>query len=269
MAKILFKTGEFAKLCNTTKDTLFHYDQLGLLKPAVTGTNGYRYYSSNQIYFFDLIATLKEVGLSLQEIKSYISIRDTQLFLTMLKDKYQVLQKEQEQINRRKKLLMNTIKVTETSYDIEENKIDFAERAEEYFIFSETIQCHTEKAMTEILGRHLEYCTTYKYYDDFSTGEYISQRNLENNSFASANFFSRINKSVKSKYLHVKPAGTYAVKYIRGSYNDLHTEYKKFYDELTGQHMLIDSGIYQEDITNYLSEKDADDYLMKLEVKLK
>lgn len=91
MAQKLFKTGEFAKLCNTTKDTLFHYDSIDLLKPAVTAPNGYRYYSVNQIYFFDLIATLKEVGLSLQEIKSYISNREVDTFLTMLRDKDRLL----------------------------------------------------------------------------------------------------------------------------------------------------------------------------------
>ena len=27
-----FTTGQFAKLCSTTKETLFHYDSLGLLE---------------------------------------------------------------------------------------------------------------------------------------------------------------------------------------------------------------------------------------------
>ena len=34
MVQKLFKSGAFAKLCNTTKDTLFHYDDIGILKPA-------------------------------------------------------------------------------------------------------------------------------------------------------------------------------------------------------------------------------------------
>lgn len=69
--------------------------------------------------------------------------------------------------------------------------------------------------------------------------------------------------------MHVKPAGIYAVKYIRGSYADLGAAYREFYSELTEAGRQIDSGIYQEDITNYLSESDAEDYLMKLSVKIK
>ena len=35
-------TGEFAKLCGVKKQTLFHYDQIGILKPELSGENGYR-----------------------------------------------------------------------------------------------------------------------------------------------------------------------------------------------------------------------------------
>lgn len=55
MGQKLFTSGEFAKFCNTTKDTLFHYDDINLLKPAKIATNGYRYYSANQAFLFDMI----------------------------------------------------------------------------------------------------------------------------------------------------------------------------------------------------------------------
>ena len=32
-----------ARLCGVTKHTLFHYHQIGVFSPAVTGENGYRY----------------------------------------------------------------------------------------------------------------------------------------------------------------------------------------------------------------------------------
>ena len=37
-------TGEFAKICNVKKHTLFHYDDIGLLKPD--------YYDENEMYIF-------------------------------------------------------------------------------------------------------------------------------------------------------------------------------------------------------------------------
>ena len=45
----LYTVGEFAKICHVTPRTLKYYEERHLLKPAVTGDNGYRYYSLGQI----------------------------------------------------------------------------------------------------------------------------------------------------------------------------------------------------------------------------
>lgn len=266
MARKLFKTGEFAKLCNTTKDTLFHYDDIGLLKPVMIAENGYRYYSINQIYFFDLIAVLKEVGLNLEEIKSYIGNRDTKNFLAMLKSKDKRLRVELENLVRRRKLLNNTIKITEEAFYVDENVVELEDVDEEYFIISDKPANTSDKAVAEALGKHLEYCSKYNYYDNFSTGEIIGPENIANNSFFTTYFCSRIgSKAVKSKYLHVKPAGRYAVKYVRSSYDGLIEEYKTFVEEVQQMGLSIVGNIYEDDITNYMSESDASDYLMRIE----
>ena len=43
------KTAAFAALCGVKKDTLLHYDRIGLLKPSRVGENGYRYYDFTYI----------------------------------------------------------------------------------------------------------------------------------------------------------------------------------------------------------------------------
>lgn len=63
-------TAEFARLCSTTKDTLFLYDRKGILKPDHIGDNGYRYYSPYQVFDFDVIHMLKQTGSSLKEIQA-------------------------------------------------------------------------------------------------------------------------------------------------------------------------------------------------------
>ena len=44
----LFTIGQFAEIHGVTKKTLMWYDEMGLVKPAVIGENGYRYYSYHQ-----------------------------------------------------------------------------------------------------------------------------------------------------------------------------------------------------------------------------
>ncbi|MEK3994944.1 MerR family transcriptional regulator [Psychrobacillus sp. FSL K6-2365] len=68
-----FTTGEFAKLCNVKKQTLFHYDEIGLLSPEIKNEKGYRYYSYHQFDVFNVIELLKEVDMPLKEIKLFLN----------------------------------------------------------------------------------------------------------------------------------------------------------------------------------------------------
>lgn len=65
---LLYKTGEFARLCNTTKETLRHYRDIGLLVPAKTGKNGYRLYSASQLTEYSFISLMRSLGCSLEEV---------------------------------------------------------------------------------------------------------------------------------------------------------------------------------------------------------
>ena len=72
----LFKTGEFAELCQTTKNTLIHYDHVGVLKPTEVGENGYRYYRPNDLFRFKTVRALTDAGFTLQEVRSVFSEYD-------------------------------------------------------------------------------------------------------------------------------------------------------------------------------------------------
>jgi DNA-binding transcriptional MerR regulator len=65
----MFRIGEFSRITRVPIDTLRHYDELGLLKPAkVDPCTGYRNYTAKQLVPLNRILALKEVGFSLDEI---------------------------------------------------------------------------------------------------------------------------------------------------------------------------------------------------------
>ena len=74
---LLLSTGEFARMCNVSKELLIHYDKVGLLKPKVIGKNGYRYYSLKQLYLMDAIRFFLDTGMSMKEVKTYLDNRTT------------------------------------------------------------------------------------------------------------------------------------------------------------------------------------------------
>lgn len=57
----LYRISEFASLCGVTKHTLYHYDEIGLLRPCVIQDNGYRYYTMEQFSIFFIISILKKL----------------------------------------------------------------------------------------------------------------------------------------------------------------------------------------------------------------
>lgn len=59
---------QVAKLSGVSVRTLHHYDEVGLLKPASVGANGYRYYGREELLRLQQILFHRELGFSLEEI---------------------------------------------------------------------------------------------------------------------------------------------------------------------------------------------------------
>ena len=69
----MFKIGDFSKLCRVPTSMLRYYADLGLLEPAHTDKfTGYRYYNADQIPRLNRILALRDLGLSLEQIKTLL-----------------------------------------------------------------------------------------------------------------------------------------------------------------------------------------------------
>ncbi len=70
----MYRIGEFSKITKTTCRTLRHYEQEGILVPAyIDEKTGYRYYDRSQLAKMSRIVALKNIGLTLKEIKEILS----------------------------------------------------------------------------------------------------------------------------------------------------------------------------------------------------
>ncbi len=93
----LIKIGEFSKINHVSIPTLRLYDELGILKPIyIDESTNYRYYSINQNARLDMIQYMKELNMSLSEIKEILDSNDLKLIeSTLIKKKKQI----KDQIN--------------------------------------------------------------------------------------------------------------------------------------------------------------------------
>lgn len=70
----MFKIGDFSRLCRVPASALRYYADIGLLEPAhIDQFTGYRYYTFDQLPRLNRILALKDLGLSLEQIRALLN----------------------------------------------------------------------------------------------------------------------------------------------------------------------------------------------------
>ncbi len=67
---------QLASRARVSVRALHHYDEIGLLKPAWIGDNGYRYYEQPQLQRLQQVLMYRDLGLALEEIGSLLDAPD-------------------------------------------------------------------------------------------------------------------------------------------------------------------------------------------------
>jgi len=81
-----YTTGEMAKLNNVSVRTVQFYDTKGILHPSDLTEGGRRIYNDDDLRKFQLVCTLKAIGLSLNSIKKVMESEFSGKILTILLD---------------------------------------------------------------------------------------------------------------------------------------------------------------------------------------
>jgi DNA-binding transcriptional MerR regulator len=69
-------SGELARLCGVSPDTIRHYERVGVLPAAVRGANGYRRFPRQAVERVLLIRRAMAIGFSLEEMQRILRQRD-------------------------------------------------------------------------------------------------------------------------------------------------------------------------------------------------
>jgi DNA-binding transcriptional MerR regulator len=98
----MFRIGEFSKMSKTTIKALRYYDEIGLLAPEfVDRFTGYRFYTTDQLVKLHHIQSLRQIGLSIEEIKLILSGYDVEEILKRRKTELLLeIEDRQQQLSR-------------------------------------------------------------------------------------------------------------------------------------------------------------------------
>lgn len=117
----MLKIGEFSKLSHLTVKALRFYEKEKLLIPAsIDEWNGYRFYETHQLEDAAKIKAYRQLGLSIDEIKSICSGTDLKLILS---EKAKALSAQREEIDVRLSIINHILEDTEMKYQITEKTI--------------------------------------------------------------------------------------------------------------------------------------------------
>ncbi len=266
-----FSTGEFAKLCNVNKKTLFYYDEIGLFKPEIVKENGYRYYSVYQLEVFDIIHTLRDLGVPLKQIKSFIDERNPKSVVKFFEYKTGEIENEIKQLRRKQEIMSNKIKIIKEAEKIRDNidNLSIEEQDEEYLVLSKNIDKSKFPYDSEVYANHLNYCYNQDLYIGYPLGFIKTIDDLySENDYAYTYYYTKVNKNDGENIIK-KPKGRYLVGYLNGSYIDIPGLYKKMLDYVKTHNLELIGHSYEEELINLIAVKDMNDYIIKVSMQIK
>lgn len=125
----LMKTADFAHFCRTTKETLFHYDRIGLLKPARVTDSGYRLYRPDQFFFFSVIALLQQADMPLADIRRITETDDECDVLKAVEERTKALRDKSRRLEAAEKLMTAVTEAVRETLALPRNKLTIIERS--------------------------------------------------------------------------------------------------------------------------------------------
>lgn len=106
-----FRIGQLADLFGVSVQTLRYYDRIGLFCPKGRNeSNGYRFYSAEQVFELMDLLTFKEMGLRLEDIRKNLKRSDLDGSLDLLSEKLIDLDREMIHLKQLKKRVETKIK---------------------------------------------------------------------------------------------------------------------------------------------------------------
>ncbi len=259
----MYKIGDFSSMSKTTIKALRYYEKEGLLKPVYIDQNtGYRYYETSQLVEISKIISLRQIGLSIKDIKNILNGYDMKNILNKRK-------KEIEQ-----NLTIYDTQLSKINYLLEENNMKneiFIKEIPSYIVYySDGIISDFSKIPEFVLERGEECakansnlkCITPNYcYISYLDGEY-KEENIKIRYAEAVEEFGEETKQIK--FMKTTPVTAVCI-YHKGSYENLRQSYNIILKYIEDNGYEIIDNVRECYIDGCWNKDNSDDYLTEIE----
>lgn len=263
----LFTIGQFAALHNINKKTLMWYDETELFKPATVGGNGYRYYTCYQSSVLNTILMLRELGVSIPEIKLFLKNRSAPKLERLLEERIQELDKQIFHLKKMRSLMVSRKKEMSEIAQMDMSEISIVERERTPLILVYTSNSMTFEEEMEMVIRELEKRRPEQLYE-VSYGSMIAVESLRHGNFEDYfALFIKIPGLAVKESAHVQPKGKYLRAFCKGSWDRIPARYEELL-AYAREHQLSLHGYAYEAGVNEIAINTIDEYITQIEIPI-
>lgn len=262
-------TGELAKLVHVTKNTLFHYDKIGLFSPELVLENEYRYYSIHQLELLDAILMLKDLGMPLKDIKEFMEGRNPEKLLDLFEKEQKQIEMQMKKLKDQSSWLQKRGQKLKTCLEAETGEVFLQHQSVRYYVMShidkvtDTIFAEKITELTELYENRnysIQYEIGYLQYDrDIRQGAYNNYQNV-------LLLMEHKPRGIPYKILS---EGEYLTVYYKGHWRNIGEAYQKILFYAKEQNITLGEEYLEVYAMDLLAVEREEDYVTEISVKIK
>ena len=263
----LLSISDFAEFSRTTRDTLLHYDRIGLLSPVQRGENNYRYYSSSQLAIVNVIRTFQQLGMSLDDIRTLRDYRTPELANMVFEKQIDEIDTKIKEWVSARKLLLTLKKAINSVSGINEHAITVKFLPAEAIVLGDLNDYSRDRTDYDaLLSFYRDISQKYPDIDlNYPVWASYSQERLKQKDWTHPDRFYFYNPEGYDR----RPAALYAIGYMRGGYSPNQKLYETLYEYINKNGYEICGDAYEEYPLNELCATDDRDYLIRVMITVR
>lgn len=264
-----FLIGELAKMFNISTDTLRHYDKKDLLKPEHDLENNYRYYDITGMFKLSRILFLKNLGISLDDIKDYMKNKNADRLFNMLKKKNDEIDLRVQQLTNLKNKINSKLDLfVYAKTKLDEIRVTNLEARKG--IFLKTYGLEDSAQVKEIFKKSDYFLKMSSWLVEGQIYTSIPKEDMVNGIFNQFRYFIEIESTDKEtdQRLVLQPRGPYACLTVIGPYEDLQKHYRRLVDWIKTQgYDIVGDSIENNIVDNDYSDS-SDEFITEIQIPI-
>ncbi len=266
-SEYFISTGEFAKLCNTTRDTLRHYHEIGLIIPQKNEENGYYYYSLAQVTSFYFISLFRQLDTPLPKIKACLNASDETTYYNFCRDQLNSLVKMRTEINRKIVALSNATMLMhhmKHAHGDTPHIFSFQEKTNYYFTSIRSSRSEHAGEIADDIRHHIEVCSHRPEINTFPISATIDREDFFRGNYRYKQLCSSTSQKPNGKDVLQMPATRVVGCSCKDNTSNIKEVYQKLQHYIEDNKITVISDMFSINLFNFMDTQAEHRYLKYL-----